>query len=198
MGEWRYSTMHSKPWVTSLMFWLLNPPGANPCYELIFKQILKKLCCWCRLIDCVGSCVDCNESLALMSWLILFNCHYLKKVCPISSCDIASKMLILFIFCSKFVQTKQFFIMVSIVTNSCTYLLKNTLKSHKIPSPQHVLDHTGIHPQGAITRSWLKYLQVHGASPYSRYCGCIGELQYENMHPLRRQIIFIQPSDNSK
>ena len=29
--------------------------------------------------------------------------------------------------------------------------------------------------RGAITRSWLKYLQVHGASPYSRYCGCIGE-----------------------
>ena len=76
----------------------------------------------------------------------------------------------------------------SIVTNSCTYLLKNTLKSHKILSPWHVSDHTRIHPQGAIIRSWLKYLQVHGASPYSRYCGCIGELQCENMRPLRRQL----------
>ena len=64
---------------------------------------------------------------------------------------------------------------VSLVTNSCTYLLKNTLKSYKIPSPRHVSDRTGIHPEGAITRSWLKYLQVRGASPYSRYCGCIGE-----------------------
>ena len=46
--------------------------------------------------------------------------------------------------------------------------IKNTLKSLKILSPRHVSDHTRIHPQGAITRSWLKYLQVHGASPYSR------------------------------
>jgi len=76
---------------------------------------------------------------------------------------------------------------VSIVTNSCTYLLKNTLKSYKFLSPRHVSDHTRIHPQGAITRSWLKYLQVHGASPYSLYCGCIGELQCENMRPFRQQ-----------
>ena len=71
--------------------------------------------------------------------------------------------------------TRTKFFLVSIVTNSCTYLLKNTLKSYKIPSPRHVSHHTELHPQGAITRSWLKYLQVHGASPYSRYCGCIGE-----------------------
>ena len=37
---------------------------------------------------------------------------------------------------------------VSTVTNWCTYLLKNTLKSYKILSPRHVSDHTGIHPQG--------------------------------------------------
>ena len=54
-------------------------------------------------------------------------------------------------------------------------ILKNTLKSYAILLPRHVSDHTGIHPQGAITRSWLKYLQVHGASPYRRYCGCIGD-----------------------
>jgi len=69
---------------------------------------------------------------------------------------------------------------VSTVTNSCTYLLKNTLISHKILSPRHVSDHTRIHPQGPIIKSWLKYLQVHGASLYSWYCGCIGELQCVN------------------
>ena len=87
-----------------------QPPGANPCYELILKQNLKKLCCWCRLIDCVGSCVDCNECLAFMNWLMLFNCHYLKNNSPTYSCYIASKMLICFILCPKFVQNKQFFI----------------------------------------------------------------------------------------
>ena len=65
---------------------------------------------------------------------------------------------------------------VSVNSNQLMHIFsKNTLKSCKILSPRHVSDHTGIHPQGAITRSWLKYLQVHGASPYSRYCVCIGK-----------------------
>ena len=51
-------------------------------------------------------------------------------------------------------QNQQIKILVSIVTNLCTYLLKNTLKSHKILSPRHVSDHTRIHPQEAIIRSW--------------------------------------------
>jgi hypothetical protein len=94
----------------SLMFWLLYPPGANPCYESILNQILEKLCCWCRLIHCVGSCVDCIESLVFVNWLILLDCHYLTKDCPTCSYYTASKMLFCFIFCSKFVQAKRFFI----------------------------------------------------------------------------------------
>jgi len=31
-------------------------------------------------------------------------------------------------------------------------------------------------------------LQIHGASPYIRHGGCIGELQYENTRPFRRQL----------
>ena len=31
-----------------------------------------------------------------------------------------------------------------------------------------------------------KVLQIHGASPYSRHGGCIGELQYENTRTFRR------------
>ena len=53
--------------------------------------------------------------------------------------------------------------------------IKNTLKSCKIHFTPTCFGSYKIQPQGAIIRSWLKYLQVHGASPYSRYCGCIGE-----------------------
>ena len=55
---------------------------------------------------------------------------------------------------------------------------KNTLKSCKIQFTPTCFGSYKNHPQGAIIRSLLKYLQVHGASPYSRYCGCIGELVF--------------------
>ena len=66
------------------------------------------LCWWCRLIHCVESCVDCNESLVFVNWLILLDCHYLKKDYPPCSYFIASQMLIYLIFCSKFVQSERF------------------------------------------------------------------------------------------
>jgi hypothetical protein len=60
--------------------------------------------------DFVRSCVDCNESLVFMNWFILINCHYLIKFCPPCIYYIISKMLICFIFCSKFVEIEKFFI----------------------------------------------------------------------------------------
>ena len=59
-----------------------QPPWIKSLLWINIKIVLKKLCFWCRLIDCVGSCIDCYEFLALMNCLILFNCLYLKKGCP--------------------------------------------------------------------------------------------------------------------
>ena len=36
------------------------------------------------------------------------------------------------------------------------FIKKHTLKSYKIPSPRHVSDHTGIHPQGGHHQNLAK------------------------------------------
>ena len=65
---------------------------------------------------------------------------------------------------------------ISVSSNQLMHkFIKNTLKSHKIHFTPTCFGSYKIHLQGAINRSWLEYLQVHGASPYSRHCGCIGE-----------------------
>ena len=62
--------------------------------------------------------------------------------------------------------TRQGLIIVSISINSnqlmhISVFIKNTLKVYlKFLLPRHVSDHIGIHPQGAIIRSLLKYAQV--------------------------------------
>ena len=63
-----------------------------------------------------------------------------------------------------------------ISSNQLMYIfIKNALKSHKIHFTPTCFGSYKIHLQGPISISWLKYLQVHGVSPYSRYCGCIVE-----------------------
>jgi len=61
------------------MLRLLYLLGSNPSYELKLKQILKKLCCCCRLICLVRSCVDCSECLVFMNWLILLEMSLSEK-----------------------------------------------------------------------------------------------------------------------
>jgi hypothetical protein len=58
----------------------------------------------------VAFCVNCNESLVCLNWLMLHELSLSEKGLSTMQLFIASKMLICFIFCSKFVQTERVFI----------------------------------------------------------------------------------------